>query len=83
MRCRCFRKKYFAVNKINQLESDDGKEYFNEKVKDVLSKYNVKLHTTYSDKGSSVVERFNRNLLNLIQNFIHMTANNTKSYRSS
>lgn len=63
---------------VNQLECDDGKEYFNKSVTDVLKKHRVKLYSTYSDKGASLVERFNRTLMNLIQK--HMTANNTKRY---
>lgn len=49
-------------NKIKYLQTDNGKEYYNRTVQALLTRYNVKHYSTYSEKKASIVERFNRTL---------------------
>lgn len=42
------------------LHSDAGKEFLNKDFQKVLDEYNIKIYQTYSEKKSSIIERFNR-----------------------
>lgn len=44
------------------LQTDDGKEFFNSDFKAVMNKYNINHYSTYSTMKASVVERLNRTL---------------------
>lgn len=44
------------------LQTDDGKEFFNNNFSTLLKKYNINHYSTYSTMKASIVERFNRTL---------------------
>jgi len=44
------------------LQVDKGTEFYNKTFEDMLTKYNVKMFSTNSDKKAQIVERFNRTL---------------------
>lgn len=44
------------------IQSDDGREFFNEKFRLLLKKYNINHYSTYSVKKASIVERFIRTI---------------------
>lgn len=44
------------------LQTDDGTEFFNAKVKKLMDGYNINLYSTFSGLKASIVERFNRTL---------------------
>lgn len=48
--------------KMRHLQTDDGKEFFNSKFKELMKIYNINHYSTKSDKKASIVERFNRTL---------------------
>ena len=41
---------------------DNGKEFYNKYLKDLLEKYNIKIYSTENEEKSSVVERWNRTI---------------------
>ena len=57
--------------------SDHGKEFYNSKFQAVMTKFNIKHYSVYSDKKACIVERFIRTLKNMI--YFEFTA--TRSYR--
>lgn len=44
------------------LQTDKGKEFFNNEFKHLMKEYNINHYSTYSELKASVVERFNRTL---------------------
>lgn len=44
------------------LQTDQGKEFYNDTFKNMLKNYNIKLYSTFSNKKAAVIERFNRTL---------------------
>lgn len=44
------------------IQSDDGREFFNEKFQVLMRKYNINHYSTYSVKKASIVERFIRTI---------------------
>ena len=44
------------------LQCDQGLEFYNSHVKNLLEKYNIELFSVYSEKKAAVIERFNRTL---------------------
>ena len=44
------------------LQTDQGLEFYNQHVRNVLDKYGIELFSIYSDKKAAIVERFNRTL---------------------
>lgn len=44
------------------LQTDDGKEFFNNLFKNLMTKYKINHYSTYSIMKASIVERFNRTL---------------------
>lgn len=58
----CALEPILQTNKMKYLQTDNGKEYYNSTVQALLTKYNVKHYSTYSEKKASIVERFNRTL---------------------
>lgn len=52
----------FEQNKMKHLQTDRGKEFYNTHVKRLVTKHNINLYSTHSDKKSSICERFNRTL---------------------
>lgn len=49
---------------IRNLHVDNGKEFYNKHMENVLRKWNVKIYSTYTTKKAAIVERFNRTLKN-------------------
>lgn len=48
------------------LQTDDGKEFFNTDFKKLMQKYSINHYSTYSVLKASIVERFNRTLKSLM-----------------
>lgn len=46
------------------LQTDDGKEFFNSQFRKLIDKYGINHYSTYSGLKASIVERFNRTLKN-------------------
>ena len=46
------------------LHVDQGTEFYNHRVKNVLKSHNINLYSTFSEKKASIIERFNRTLKN-------------------
>ena len=63
----------------NYLMTDEGKEFYNSQVKNLLTKYKVHHYSVYSRMKSSLSERFNRTLKEKI--YRYMIANGTQIYR--
>ena len=61
-----------------QLQTDDGKEFYNKHVTKVLKERNVRHFSTAGDTKASVVERFNRTFKQRL--YRYMTTYNTPSY---
>ena len=62
----------------SRLWTDKGRELYNQQVKRVLTANNVALDSTENEEKSSVVERWNRTMKNIIWKYF--TANNTQKY---
>ena len=58
-----------------RLWTDKGTEFYNKQLKPVLTANNVMLYSTENEEKSSVVERWNRTMKNIM-----CTANNTQKY---
>ena len=52
----------FKTRKPKNLQTDNGKEYYNKEFKELMRKYDINHYSTFSDKKAAVVERFNRTL---------------------
>ena len=63
------------------LQTDDGKEFYNKHVAKVLKDRNVRHFSTAGDTKASVVERFNRTFKQRL--YRYMTTYNTPSYLSA
>lgn len=68
----------FKKNKCKYLQVDFGTEFYNQNVKKVMKKHNVTMFSTYSNLKASVVERFNKTIMNKIQKYLNH--NGTKRY---
>lgn len=55
------------------LQTDQGKEFYNKNVKQVLKKYNVKHYSVFSKFKCALVERFNRTLRSRISRYFTYT----------
>ena len=54
--------KMFNKEKPNHLQTDEGKEFYNVKVKSLLEKYNINHYSVFSQYKAAVVERLNRTI---------------------
>jgi len=70
--------KLFDVKHPNKLWTDRGKEFVNNRIKQVLEKRNIELYHVYNEGKACVVERFNRTLGEMINR--HLTAHKTNKY---
>lgn len=60
-------KKIFNMGrKPKNLQTDDGKEFFNKEFKDLMNKNQINHYSTFSVLKASIVERFNRTLKNMM-----------------
>lgn len=50
-------------HKMKHLQTDQGKEFYNKHVDALMKKYGINLYSTFSDLKASIVERFNRTIL--------------------
>ena len=75
----------------NLIESDCGKEFFNNIFQDFLNKNNIKLYSRNSSYGAVFAERFNRTIRDLLKkivfekgdgNWIDILATITKQYNN-
>ena len=70
-------RKLFLAGHPTRLWTGNGTEFYNQ-LKAVLAANNMMLYTTENEEKSSVVERWNRTMKNLMWNYF--TANNTQKY---
>ena len=73
-----FEKIFEKGRRPNILQFDQGKEFYNDKVKSVLSDRGINYYSTDSDKKAAVVERFNRTLKSRMWKYF--TANETRTW---
>lgn len=52
--------------KMNHLQTDDGKEFFNKTFSNLMKHHKINHYSTKSDKKAAIVERFNRTLKGLM-----------------
>ena len=66
-----------SKRKPNLIESDRGKEFYNNKFQDFLNKNNIKIYSRNSSFGAVFAERFNRTIRDLLKRpvFEHGDAN--------
>ena len=67
-----------SKKKPYKLWTDQGTEYVNKAFKKFLKNNNIELYHIYNEGKSSVVERFNRTLGEMIEK--HLTSNQTSKY---
>ncbi|XP_066600147.1 uncharacterized protein [Prorops nasuta] len=56
--------KIIKSRKPKNLQTDDGKEFYNKTFQDLMKKHTINHYSTYSIMKASIVERFNRTLKN-------------------
>lgn len=57
------------------LQTDMGKEFYNDKFKNIVQKYNINHYSTYSTKKASIVERLIRTLKNKLYKEFSLNGN--------
>lgn len=57
------------------LQTDDGKEFFNKTFKQLMKKFEINHYSTYSSLKASIVERFNRTLKHFMWKEFSMNGN--------
>jgi hypothetical protein len=53
---------FLASHKFHHFQTDQGKEWFNEKISSLLKKHGINHYFTFTEKKASIIERFNRTL---------------------
>ena len=61
--------------KPKNLESDRGKEFYNSTFQNFLKLNNINHYSRYTDKGPSIVERFNRTIRDMVKKPIFLKGN--------
>ena len=56
-----------SKRKPNNLESDRGKEFYNSTFQNFLKLNKINHYSRYTDKGPSIVERFNRTIRDMLK----------------
>lgn len=69
---------FFRQHKTQRLQSDEGKEFYNKDVKDVLADYDIELFSIFSPTKAALVERLNRTIKGMLEKIF--TANNNKNW---
>ena len=59
-----------SKRKLNLIESDHGKEFYNNIFQDFLNKNNIKLYSRNSSYGAVFAERFNRTIRDLLKKIV-------------
>lgn len=54
------------------LQTDDGKDFFNKDFKNLMSKYSINHYFIYSRMKSSIIESFNRTFKSLMFREFHL-----------
>lgn len=57
------------------LQSDNGKEFYNKHFAELMKKYNINHYSTYSKLKASICERLNRTLLNKLWKYFSLNGN--------
>lgn len=70
-------KSMFKDGHPDNLQTDLGKEFYNSKVKNVLSHLNINHYTVHSQYKAAHVERFNRTLRDALKKYFVHTGNKT------
>ena len=71
--------KIFELGRIpSKIHFDEGKEFYNKNVKELLESKHIKYFSTFSDKKASIVERFNRTLKSRMWKYF--TENETRKW---
>ena len=73
-----FRKLFLVNTAPSRLWTDKGTEFYNQQLKAVLAANNVTLYSTENEENSSIVERWNRTMENIMWKYF--TANNTQNH---
>ena len=71
-------RKLFLAGSPNRLRTDKDTEFYNQQLKMVLAANNGTLYSTENEEKSSIVERWNRTMKNIMWKYF--TANNTQKY---
>ena len=71
-------RKLFLGGHPSRLWTDKGTEFYNRQLKAVLAANNVMLYSTENEEKSSIVERWNKAIKNIMWKYF--TANNTQKY---
>ena len=56
-----------SKRKLNLIENDHGKEFYNNIFQDFLNKNNIKIYSRNTSLGAVFAERFNRTIRNLLK----------------
>ena len=56
-----------SKRKPNMIETDRGREFYNNIFKNYLKHNNIHHYSRFTDKGPSIAERFNRTIRNLFK----------------
>lgn len=64
--------------KPKRIQTDDGNEFFNKDVKQLLDKNNIRLYSTFSDKKAAIAERCIKEIKKLI--YRYLLENQTNRY---
>ncbi|CAB4014362.1 integrase core domain-containing, partial [Paramuricea clavata] len=64
-----FRKRFGKYPEVAQF--DEGKEFYNVGVRDLLQKHDVRYFSTNSDRKAAIVERFNRTLKTMMWKYFY------------
>ena len=71
-------RKLFPGGPPSLLWTDKGTEFYNQQLKAILAANNVMLYSTENEDESSIVERWNRTMKNIMWKYF--TVNNTQKY---
>ena len=71
-------RKLFLSGPPSSLWTDKGAEFYNQQLKAALSANKLTLYSTENEVKSSIVERWNRTMKNIMLKYF--TANNTQKY---
>src|SRR5574338_248121 len=61
-----------------KIQFDEGKEFYNKNVKQLLDSKNIKYFSTFSDKKAAIIERFNRSIKSRM--FKYFTEHETRKW---
>ena len=63
------------TDKPRHLQTDEGKEFYNSKVKELLDKHQINHYSVYSQYKAAIVERFNRTLRERLTKYLTKQGN--------